>query len=131
MATDVQSVSLRLLLEHISSPGEAAETSFDEAFTWKGSDGVTDVTAKRRMRLAANADDVELLFTDAALIVIWSRNGVGFKVRLADGETISGPLKVFVVGSNAADEGALETSVLLTGLGSNEADLEIWIVEKV
>jgi hypothetical protein len=130
VATDVQSVGLRLLLEHISSPGETAETRFDEAVTYKGTDGVADVTAKRRMRLPADADDEELLFTDAALIVIWSRNGVGFKVRLDTDETLSGALTLFTLGSTGAGVAALSGKVLLTGLGANQADLEIWIVEK-
>ncbi len=119
-----------MLLEHISSPGEEGETHFDEAYTLKGA-GLKNVTAKRRMRLSATADDTALTFTAAAMLFIWSRNGVGFKVKLTAGQTMTGLLQSFMIGGLLETTTALGTSVLLTGDGANEADLEIWIVEKI
>lgn len=126
---EVQSASLRLLLEHINSPGEEASSSFDEALTLKGTSGLQDVTAKRRMRLPAAASDQALTFTNAAAVILWSHDN-GFKVRLGAAETLTGLLRAFVLWAKDEATAAKSTSVLLTADGTNAVDLEIWIIEK-
>ena len=124
MAT--QSLNHRLIVEHVADTGENPEKVYDEQYTLSE---ITDLTPGRRLTLAPGAADQAVAFTDCLGILITTRD-YDFDLRLAAGETLLENLRTFFVASQDTDEGVHQASVLLTGNGSNEANLEIWLVEK-
>ena len=124
MAT--KSLSTRTIVTIENDVGDISEKGFDETLSQSG---FSDVTPGRRLSLAAAADDQVLSFTAGSYLKIFSHDN-GFKIRFASGETLSGLLRSFEIVATNATNGALTTSVLLTGNGSSVSDLEIWIVEK-
>jgi len=84
-----------------------------------------------RITLAATDADTPVLFTAPCYVLFRSVAGQ-FRLRLASGGTLLGPLNLFVVGAkNSTLSVTPTTSFLLSGDGSNQAIVEIWIVEKV
>ena len=125
---DDQQVIFRFIIEHLNNPGESADKRFDDcAFLT----GLQDLVASRRLVLLAAAVNQALTFTAPAAIFIFSRNGQRFNLRMASGETLITNLKAFSLVSDDITRGVATTSLLLTGNGVNNSDLEIWIVEKV
>lgn len=124
MAT--KSATLRTLLTAVNDAGEEPEKSLDESFVLAS---FTDFTPGRRIRLAAAAADQAVTFTDAIALLVVSHD-YPFSLRLAAAETLLENLRSFLVWADDEDSGVHQTSVLLTGNGTNVADLEVWIIEK-
>lgn len=132
-----QSAALRLLLTHVNDTGDEARTLVDssESASLPTLDGFEDLTVKR-LRLSPTADDQAVAFTRAAGLAIVSKD-YPFFYRLAADETLVGPTLVAVllwgddpaVNDGDAPAAGLVTSILLTGNGTNEADLFVGIVE--
>lgn len=121
-----QSVIARLILQHVSDTGETPEKEYDEEYTLTG---FADITPGRRLKLAAAAADQALTFTDVIGILITSRDNP-FDLKVGAGETALTNLRSFFVLAEDTDDGVHQTSVLLSGNGSNESNLEIWLIEK-
>lgn len=121
----------RTVLEHEEAAGEAAEKTLDTNMI--GPAGLslsdyTDITPGKRVLLAPAAADQALGFTNACALLIVSRD-YPFSLRLAAGETLMSNLRKFELFADDTDDGILEGPVLLTGNGTNQASLEVWIVE--
>lgn len=122
----------RTVLQHEEESGETAEKALDTNTIGPAGLSIadyTDITPGKRILLAPAAADQELAFTEACALLIVSRD-YPFSLRLADGETLLANLRKFVLFADDTDDGILEGPVLLTGNGSNQASLEVWIVEK-
>lgn len=132
-----QAAALRVILTHINDTGDENRVLVDssESSTLPTMDGFEDLTVKR-LRLSPTADDQVVTFTRAAGLVVVAKD-YPFYYRLAAGETLVGPTLVATliwgddpaVNDNTAPAQGLETSVLLTGNGSNEADLFVGVIE--
>jgi len=116
----------RLVVQSFNDTGEPAEKTLDETLLLSG---FYDITPGRRMYLAASASDTAVTFTDVIGLVLYSHSNP-FKLRLADAETQLDNLRMFVVMADDEDDGAHQTSVLLSGNGSTPSDIEIWLIEK-
>lgn len=125
------SLSSRTVLLHEEESGAAAEKSLDTHTIGPAGltlTGYTDITPGKRILLAPAADDVEVAFTHACALLIVSRD-YPFSLRLAAGETLLTNVRKFELFADDTDDGVLEGPVLLTGNGTNQASLEVWIVE--
>lgn len=129
--TPSPSLLVRLLLQHVADTGESPTSELDTqaSSTPVLLSGFTDITPGRKLKLAPTADDYAVTFTSASTLVVFSHD-YPFSYRLADGETLVGPTRLWV-GAACDDEtvGAIDGPILLTGNGQNQASLEIWIVE--
>lgn len=124
--------AMRLVLQHMNDTGETPEKVMDTDQLDRAGlvlSGYKEIMAGRRLRLAPDAADYELQFTDVILIAIVSRD-YPFSWRIADGETLHANVRVFVLAGADENTGVAQGHVLLTGNGTNEADLEIWLIEK-
>lgn len=125
MAT--KNMTIRTIIQPANDTGAEPVATFDETVSLSG---YSDMTASRRMTLAAAGSDVAVTFTNAALLFIFSHDNK-FSLRLGAGQTLLQNLKQFgPVVVNDATNSALATSVLLSGNGTTPSDLEIWITEK-
>lgn len=126
MAT--KSITLRALLESINDVGDSPSCDFDEAVVLSGWTSDTH----KHMSLPASAADLSLgLAADAAMVFIYSHD-YPFSVRLKAAEKLIGPVRFFAFAAD--DEAAVAydagpDAILLTGNGSNAADLEVFIIE--
>ena len=121
-----KNLEARVILKFRDDVGSSARSPLDETFTL---DEYMDATPGRMLTLAADADDVAVTFTSACLLYIRSLDNK-FSLRLEDGGVLLENLVSFgPLVSNAATNGCIDTSVLLTGNGSTTASLEIYIVE--
>lgn len=117
--------SLRLILDSLNAAGESPEKTLDETLDLSG---YKSITPGQRIALAAAASDEAVTFTDVIGLVVMSHDNP-FSIRLAAGETLVANQRLFVIWANDEDTGAIQTSVLLTGNGVNEADIEVWKIE--
>jgi hypothetical protein len=122
----IRSATLRVIVDMQDDTGAAPSKSLDETGLLTL---IKNATPGRRLILAPDADDEVVTFTNVAGLVIISHD-YAFALRLAGGEALLDNLQMFVVWAKDTTAGAHTTSVLLTGNGTNEADLEIWIIEK-
>lgn len=123
MAT--RTATLRTILEAVSDVGELPDQKLDVSAAL---DGYTDFTV-RSVPLAAAAADQAFTFTGVIAVVIASRDNP-FKLRLAAGETLLANLKLFIAWAKDEATAIKTTSFLLTGNGSNTANLDMWLIEK-
>ena len=123
MAT--KGASLRLVLETVNDTGDTPAKSVDETFDLTS---FTDLTPGRRIALATTADDQPVAFSDAIGVVVLSHD-YPFGIRLAAGETLMSNVRLFVVYADDENAGVLTGSFLLTGNGTNVADIEVWLIE--
>lgn len=124
--------AFRLVLQHMNDTGESPEKTLDTDLLDRSGlvlSGYEDITPGKRIRLTPAAADQAVTFTDALLVAIISRD-YPFSWRAGLGETLFENVRFMVVGGYDTTAGVAQTSVLLSGNGTNEADLEIWIIEK-
>lgn len=120
------STAMRFVLEQYNDTGESPAKDFDERLQLAA---FTDHTPGRRLQLQADDEDRPFTFTNAVALLIFSHDEP-FALRLAADETLMSGLRMFVVWGDAVDGEVVSTSVLLTGNGETDSDLEIWIIEK-
>jgi len=123
MAT--KELALRMILQLREDLGASPEKTLDIQHSLSS---FLDATPGRMIALAPAAANQALTFTAACALVIVSRD-YPFSIRLAADETLITNQRFFVSATDDEDASGLETSVLLTGNGSNTANLEVWIVE--
>lgn len=128
--TPSPSLLVRLIAEYVADTGEAPSKELDTqaSTTPLTLSGFTDITPGRKLKLSPTADDYEVAFTSASVLIVFSHD-YPFSYRLAAGETLVGPTRLVALAGDDDAVGALAGPVLLTGNGTNQADLEIWIVE--
>lgn len=125
MAT--RQATLRAIFSYVNDLGETPEFEVDEVFKLQGFNNVS-VTR----RVLANGDDstsFALLGSTLCALVVLSVDHP-FGLELATGETQLTNGKVFVWWGDDDDEAAIpNSSILLTGNGSNDSNLIIFQVE--
>ena len=125
MAT--KSASIRAILKFIADTGESPEQQFDEEITISGFDNISI----NRYTLANGADSTSysLLGSDLAALVIYAVD-YPFGLELAAAETEMANGRLFVWWGDDDDEAAYpNSSVLLTGNGTNDSELLIFQVQ--
>lgn len=119
-------LTLRILASLVAAVGLDPDNTLDESINL---DGLEDVSVRKRV-LSASAADEAVAFTNCIAAIIVTKD-TSFQLRLAGGETLMPNLRAFIVwGHTESGTACLTTSFLLTGNGSNEANLEIWLIEK-
>jgi len=127
MATTPE-ITVRLLAQAYNDTGEEAAAILDETLLCQG---FGQRTIGRRIYVEpADADASISLGTNAIGLILYSHQ-YEFSYRLLAGETLVGPTRLAVVAWNDdTDTGALPAAILLTGNGSNRAEVEMWVVLK-
>jgi hypothetical protein len=116
---------LRLLLSVAQETGATPERTLDKSFPLSG----FKATAARDLALATDASDTQVTFTNAALVVVVSRD-YPFSLRLGSGETLLENLMIYAFAvADATDATALD-ALRLSGNGSNVANLTVYTIDE-
>jgi len=117
--------SARLILEQADDTGQEASKDLDKSFPLSG---LETFTCAQRIKLGASST-YTISVTDYAALVVVSHDK-SFKVRIKAAEHQIVQTMLFALASEGITKGISTEDVILEGNGSNEANLEIWVVEK-
>ena len=123
-------MQVRLLVDFMDDDGQEAAESLD---TDRLTGGLVlgDYVAKSvlDLQLGAAAVDQAVTFTAALMLLVVSSD-YPFKLRLAAGQAQMPNARLWMVMTDDEDEAAHTTSILLSGNGTNPAQIKVYILEK-
>lgn len=128
MAT--KSIEVQIIIRQADDEGDVPQKVFDQTYTLAG---FTQCKPGERVRVASDADDLALAHSTPSLVLAASHD-YPFSLRLADGETLLTDLSLFLAvgyqSTTAMNDILATASVLVTGNGSDAADVEHWTVKQ-
>lgn len=122
------SLTVRLIAELIPDTGADPSCELDTGVSTPLVLDGFDQWTQHRVTVAPGAADQAVTFTAAIAILVFSDQPIS--IRLAAAETLVANTRLFAIVADDEVDEVHSTSILLTGNGSTEANVSVWILEK-